>query len=382
MTRCVGRSSGLGCSPAIRSMSIFAISRPRAWTGWWTVVSAGSVLRAMGKSSALAAIGLTAGLTCAPAAHATVQATDPVTMTNGFYVNPNNSAAVWSAANPTDGREPATGAYVGAAAYWDQLPVLVAYNIPDRDICAGQSSGGAASDAAYDSWINLFAVGIADRPAAVILEPDALADESCMTSAEISDRDGLLNNAITQFTDQAPETWVYLDAGNPGWIPAATMAGYLNSAGLSQAHGFSLNVSSFYTVAQNVAYGYTKPFVIDTSRDGNGSNDNQWCNPASMKLGPTDQVGLTQTHPGHSSRRHGRSGPRTAGPKPRHARVAATALVRTLTPVPARPAAAGGDAVSAAATPGSMRPTPLDWTPLQLIPLTGSGPYFGCGAAR
>jgi endoglucanase len=180
---------------------------------------------------------------------------------------------------------------------------MVAYNITDRDICAGQSAGGAASDSAYENWINLFAVGIADRPALVILEPDALADESCMNSSEISDRDGLLNYAIAQFNENAQETWVYLDAGNPGWIAAGTMASYLNSAGLAQAHGFSLNVSSFYTVAQNVAYGnainadlsswygYTKPFVIDTSRDGNGSNDNQWCNPDGMKLGATDQLG-------------------------------------------------------------------------------------------
>jgi endoglucanase len=54
--------------------------------------------------SALLAVGLAAGLACAPAAHA---ATDPYTLTNGFYVNPDNSAAVWSAANPNDGREPA-----------------------------------------------------------------------------------------------------------------------------------------------------------------------------------------------------------------------------------------------------------------------------------
>src|ERR1700678_3332682 len=229
--------------------------------------------------SALLAVGLSTGLTCTPAPHASTQDADPVTMTNGFYVNPDNSAAVWDAANPSDGREraiaanianepsalwftgsssepigEATGALVGAAAYWDQLPVLVAYNITDRDICAGQSSGGAASDAAYESWINLFAVGIAARRALVILEPDALADESCMTSAEISDRDGLLNYAIAQFNENAQETWVYLDAGNPGWIAAGTMASYLNSAGLAQQHGFSLNGSSFYTVGQNIAH--------------------------------------------------------------------------------------------------------------------------------
>jgi endoglucanase len=277
-------------------------------------------VRALLLTSGLAVAG---GLIGAPAAYA---AGDPVTMTDGFYVNPDNSAAVWDAANPTDGREPAiasaianepsadwftgssgaigtaTGAYVGAAAYYDQLPVLVAYNITDRDICAGQSSGGAASDADYETWIAAFAGGIADRPALVVLEPDAVADESCMTSAEISDRNGLLNFAITQLADQAPDTWVYLDAGNPGWLSASTMASYLNAAGLAQAHGFSLNVSNFYTVAQNVAYGdainadlsadygYTKPFVIDTSRDGNGSNG-QWCNPDGAKLGPTDQQG-------------------------------------------------------------------------------------------
>jgi endoglucanase len=117
-------------------------------------------------TTALAALGLVG----APAAFA---AGDPVSMTNGFYVDPDNSAAQWVAANPGDGRasaieaaiadEPAadwfgdwsgdigeaTGAYVGAAANADELPVLVAYDIPDLDICAGQSTGGATSDSAY-----------------------------------------------------------------------------------------------------------------------------------------------------------------------------------------------------------------------------------------
>ena len=258
----------------------------------------------------------------APAAFA---AEDPVSATNGFYVDPGNAASTWAAANPSDGRAAAiaanigdkpqadwfgawstdlgeaTGAYVGAAAASDKLPVLVAYNITDLDICASGPGLGAPSDAAYDTWIGAFAGGIAGRPALVILEPDAVADESCMTSSEISDRDGLLNNAINQLNKQAPNTWTYLDAGNPGWVAASTMAGYLNAAGLAQAHGFSLNVSNFYTTAQNVAYGqqinaalsakygYTRPFVIDTSRNANGGNG-QWCNPDGAKLGSTDQI--------------------------------------------------------------------------------------------
>jgi endoglucanase len=280
---------------------------------------------------------------------------DPVTATNGFYVDPNNAAAQWAAANPSDGRAAAiaaniankpqadwfgawstdpgeaTGAYVGAAAASDKLPVLVAYNITDLDICASGPGLGAPSDAAYDTWIGAFAGGIANRPALVILEPDAVADESCMSSSEISDRDGLLNNAINQLNAQAPNTWTYLDAGNPGWVPASTMASYLNSAGLAHAHGFSLNVSNFYTTAQNVAYGqqinaalsadygYTRPFVIDTSRNANGSSG-QWCNPDGAKLGSTDQIAndgaemlLWIKTPGESDGNCGTGGGTTAG---------------------------------------------------------------------
>ncbi|USQ85848.1 glycoside hydrolase family 6 protein [Streptomyces phaeoluteigriseus] len=254
------------------------------------------------------------------------QAADPTKLTSGFYVDPNSSPALWVATNPGDGRAPAirdniatkpmarwfgnwsgtigtaTGAYVGAADAADKLPVLVAYNIPNRDICGGHSGGGAGSAAAYNQWIAAFASGIAARPAVVILEPDALGDTSCMTAAQIAERNTLLNNAITQFNQKAPNTWVYLDAGNPGWRSATAMAASLNAAGLSRAHGFSLNVSNYYTTAQNITYanavnaalgstsGYTKPFVVDTSRNGNGSNG-AWCNPAGRRIGAPPQVG-------------------------------------------------------------------------------------------
>lgn len=250
------------------------------------------------------------------------QAADPTTLTNGFYVDPNSSPALWAAANPGDGRAPAirdsvaakpmarwfgnwsgtigtaTGAYVGAADAADKLPVLVAYNIPNRDICGGQSGGGAGSVAAYNEWIAAFASGIGSRPAVVILEPDALGDTSCMNAAQISERNALLNNAITQFNQKAPNAWVYLDAGNPAWRSATSMAASLNAAGLSRTRGFSLNVSNHYTTAENITYanavnaalsssnGYTKPFVVDTSRNGNGSSNGAWCNSAAAGSEP------------------------------------------------------------------------------------------------
>ncbi|MEU5386707.1 glycoside hydrolase family 6 protein [Kitasatospora cineracea] len=252
-------------------------------------------------------------------------AADPTTMTSGFYVDPDNSALRWADANPGDGRAAAiraniantpaarwfgnwsgdigtaTGAYVGRAAAYRKLPVLVAYNIPNRDVCGGQSGGGAGSRAAYDTWIAAFASGIGNRPAVVILEPDALGDQSCLTPAQVSDRNAMLKNAIAQFNAKAPNTWVYLDAGNPGWISAPTMAQHLAAAGVGGAHGFSLNVSNYFTTGENTAYGnavngalgaygYTKPYVIDTSRNGNGSNG-QWCNPAGRRTGTATRTG-------------------------------------------------------------------------------------------
>ncbi|MDQ0956123.1 hypothetical protein QFZ66_000001, partial [Streptomyces sp. B4I13] len=127
-------------------------------------------------------------LAAAPSAHAA----DPTTMTSGFYVDPDASAKRWVAANPADGRAPAisaslantpaarwfgswsgaigtaAGSYAGAADRADKLPLLVAYNIYNRDYCGGHSAGGAASPAAYANWIAQFAGGIANRPAVVL----------------------------------------------------------------------------------------------------------------------------------------------------------------------------------------------------------------------
>ncbi|MFE5207293.1 glycoside hydrolase family 6 protein [Streptomyces sp. NPDC056600] len=270
--------------------------------------------------AALSALPL--ALAAAPSAHAA----DPTTLTSGFYVDPDSSAKRWTAANAGDGRAAAinssiantpmarwfgswsgtigtaTGAFAGAADSRDKLPVLVAYNIYNRDYCGGHSAGGASSPSAYASWIAQFAGGIGSRPAVVILEPDSLGDYGCMTQAQIDEREAMLTGALSEFSRQAPNTWAYLDAGNPGWTDAATMARRLHEAGLRQAHGFSLNVSNYFTTAQNTAYanavnsalssryGYTKPFVVDTSRNGNGSNG-QWCNPSGRRIGTPTRLG-------------------------------------------------------------------------------------------
>ncbi|MBP2437048.1 glycoside hydrolase family 6 protein [Microbacterium amylolyticum] len=259
----------------------------------------------------------------APAA----SAANPPDLTSGFYVDPNSGPAEWANANPQDGRSAAirqsiaqqpmarwfgnwsgpigtaTGSYAGAASHSGKLPIMVAYNISGRDACGGHSGGGAGTASAYNSWIAAFAGGIAQRPAVVILEPDALGDFNCLSSAQVSERQALLRNAINQLNTQAPNTWTYLDAGNPGWISAAAMAERLHSSGVQNARGFSLNISNFISTASNTSYGnainaqlssrfgYTKPFVIDTSRNGVGAANTPWCNPAGQKLGATSRYG-------------------------------------------------------------------------------------------
>ena len=178
-----------------------------------------------------------------------------------------------------------------------KVAVLVAYNIPDRD-CGGYSQGGANNSSDYINWIGAFARGIGDRSAVVILEPDALAGLDCLSSSDQSAREQMLSSAVSVLKSNS-NTKVYLDAGNPTWQSTQTMATRLEAANINQADGFSLNVSNFQTTDANVSYGEAisqqvggKHFVIDTSRNGNGSNG-QWCNPAGAHIGntPTTQTG-------------------------------------------------------------------------------------------
>lgn len=181
---------------------------------------------------------------------------------------------------------------VGDAASRGEYPVLVAYAIPGRD-CDQQSAGGAASADAYRSWMLAFASGIGDRAAAVVLEPDALSQLECLSDTQRSERTTLLAFAVDTLAAY-PAVSVYLDAGHSSWIPAAEMADRLRSAGVERARGFALNVSNFGTTAEETEYGDElsalvddKPFVVDTSRNGNGrwDGDQSWCNPPGRALG-------------------------------------------------------------------------------------------------
>lgn len=210
--------------------------------------------------------------------------------------------AVWPAG---DDPAPDIKAAVDGAARADSTAVLVAYNIPHRD-CGQHSAGGAQSSDFYRQWIDTFAGTIGDRPAVVILEPDAIPHivDGCTPAEYHAERYQLLSEAIQRLKRQ-PQVKVYLDAGNPGWISEADkLADPLQRAGIAQADGFSLNVSNFQDDETIKAYGRSlsgivggKHFVMDTSRNGKGplagEREDAWCNPPGRGLGtpPTDKTG-------------------------------------------------------------------------------------------
>ncbi|HEV7627780.1 MAG TPA: glycoside hydrolase family 6 protein [Streptomyces sp.] len=194
------------------------------------------------------------------------------------------------------------------AAKADRDALLVLYNLPHRD-CGQYSRGGARDGAAYRDWVGKIVKGIGKRPATVIVEPDAIPHvlmEGCTPAKYQSERYRLLNETVSKL-QTLPRTRVYLDAGNPDWVrDPGGLVEPMKRAGIEAADGFSLNVSNYQTTASNTAYGKkfspmvgNKPFVIDTSRNGNGpvagagADEEAWCNPPGRALGesPTTKTG-------------------------------------------------------------------------------------------
>ncbi|WP_112134879.1 glycoside hydrolase family 6 protein [Glycomyces dulcitolivorans] len=242
-----------------------------------------------------------------------------------LWTNPNTQAARWVAQNPNDSRtamirdriaetpagtwftqtSPTGGiaaqvsAVVDGAAAAGAAPIMVVYNIPNRD-CGGASGGGASSHSVYRGWIDQIAAQI-DGPAYIVLEPDVIAHD-CYGSSERAQINASLAYAAQTLNAADPGVKVYIDSGHSGWLDAPDAASRLQAAGIQYADGFSLNTSNYRTTAESTAYanqvrnivGTNKGAVIDTSRNGNGPLGDQWCDPSGRAIGehPTTATGV------------------------------------------------------------------------------------------
>lgn len=194
------------------------------------------------------------------------------------------------------------GRYTGAAQAAGSTPVLALYAIPHRD-CGSFAAGGFATAAGYRQWIDAVASGLGSSPAAVILEPDAIAMADCLSADQRQERYDLLSYAVDTLT-RDPAAAVYIDGGHSRWLSADVLAARLNQVGVSRARGFSLNTSNFYTTDEEIGYGEAVSgmtngahYVIDTGRNGAGPAADtplNWCNPDGRALGApptTDTAG-------------------------------------------------------------------------------------------
>lgn len=166
------------------------------------------------------------------------------------------------------------------------LPTFVVYGIPNRD-CSAQLSAGGTTEADYPAWVSQIAHGIGGLPAVIILEPDSLALTAQCGNAD--ERVAQLAMAIDSLT--VAGTTIYLDGGHSTWLPAQDQADLLRRAGVDRVRGFASNVSNYNATDAEVAYDEQVSsilggahYVIDTSRNGNGTND-EWCNPSGRAIG-------------------------------------------------------------------------------------------------
>ncbi|MFI0779201.1 glycoside hydrolase family 6 protein [Streptomyces sp. NPDC021212] len=144
------------------------------------------------------------------AGHAPRAAAGELPSATAFFNHPDSLVNKWVAANSNDSRRARIASRIAsqpqgvwfsrytpgtvtedvrkvtsAASAKGQVPVLVAYQLPNRD-CGGASTGGAPDLASYDAWV--LAAGLGSGPAVVILEPDSIALISCLSPAELSGR--------------------------------------------------------------------------------------------------------------------------------------------------------------------------------------------------
>jgi len=194
--------------------------------------------------------------------------------------------------------------YISAAQAAGAMPVLALYGIPHRD-CGSFAAGGFTTAAAYRGWIDGIASDLGSSPAAIVLEPDALAMADCLPPDQRQERFDLMRYAVDTLT-RNPATAVYVDGGHSRWVSADEMAARLNQVGVDHTRGFSLNTANFFTTDEETGYGEAisaltngSHYVIDTSRNGAGPAPDaalNWCNPSGRTLGTPPTTATAGAH--------------------------------------------------------------------------------------
>jgi endoglucanase len=182
-----------------------------------------------------------------------------------------------------------------------RLPIFVIYNIPNRDV--GQySKGGAKTREKYLEFIHNFAEGVGDSSPIIIYEPDALPHSTLMTKEEQEWRLELMKESVDILTNNCNGI-IYIDVGHSAWLSPEKVDELLTKVSNSKVRGFSVNSCNYRTTKECLKWGRKicklRPndfFVVDTSRNGNGPLDEEWCNPTGRAIGDFPTTDTDYSH--------------------------------------------------------------------------------------
>jgi endoglucanase len=171
-----------------------------------------------------------------------------------------------------------------------QLPIFVIYNIPNRDV--GQySKGGAKTREGYIDFIHRFAKGIGEDSPIIIYEPDALPHSTLLSEEDQEWRLDLMKEALEILTQECNGI-IYIDVGHSNWLSPEVVSELLDRVSNPKVRGYSVNSCNYRATKECLKWGRKicklRPndyFVVDTSRNGNGPINNEWCNPRGRALG-------------------------------------------------------------------------------------------------
>ena len=219
------------------------------------------------------------------------------------------------------------------------VPVVVVYDLPNRDCSAKASAGELAADQGGEQryrteFIDPIAEQFAKRPeqpVAVVLEPDSLPNiVTNMTVEKCAQSDLIYRHSIAYAIAKLsqPKVYIYVDAAHAGWLGwAGNREGFADvmkdvlamAGGPSRIRGFATNTSNYnaldgewgkklepstptpneYSYVQALAEtmakrGITdKGYIIDTSRNGVAESRTvwgNWCNIAKAGIGERPAV--------------------------------------------------------------------------------------------
>ncbi len=179
----------------------------------------------------------------------------------------------------------------------DAVPLVVLYNINDRDN-GGNSSGGAKSESEYLAWIRDFVEGTNGKKFIVVLEPDAIGMSAAKDEASKLARLAFIRKAVEELKKNS-NIKIYLAIST--WVAPEEQATRLSAAGYDLANGVAINVSGYdsnqvindYLASLQSHMSRPLKAIVDTSRNKNGASktpSTTWCNYAEAGLGDKPQA--------------------------------------------------------------------------------------------